>query len=94
LVGVVTLHSLRAFLFDDELNRVVIAADCVSPLVSVTPDDTLDVALERFAASHHTELPVIDAAGSVVGLITYGELLRAYNRELAKRRLEMRRAAA
>jgi chloride channel protein, CIC family len=90
ITGVVTLETLRAFFFDEDVARLAIAADCAVPLVSVGPDDSLATALERFAASHFPELPVIEpgAGGKILGLLGYEELLEAYSRELLKRRQE------
>jgi CIC family chloride channel protein len=88
LSGVVTLETLRAFFFDEDVARLAIAADCALPMVSVTPDDTLATALERFSASHFPELFVVDAtdSGKIVGLLGYEQLLEAYSSELVRRR--------
>jgi hypothetical protein len=50
----------------------------------------LATALERFAASHFPELPVVEPGegGKMLGLLGYAELLEAYSRELVKRRQE------
>lgn len=90
VTGVVTLETLRAFFFDEDVARLAIAADCAMPLVSVHPDDTLASALERFASSHYPELPVVEAGDSqkILGLLSYEELLEAYSRELLRRRQE------
>jgi CIC family chloride channel protein len=91
--GVVTLETLRAFFFDEDVARVAIAADCSVPLVSVTPEDTLATALERFAVSHFPELPVVRSSGetTIVGLLGYEEVLEAYSAELVRRRSETER---
>lgn len=87
--GLITVETLRAFYFDEDMGRLAIAADCAMPLVTVTRDDTLDTALERFASSHFPVLPVVDAVGSrrIVGLLGYEAVLRAYSRELTRRRV-------
>jgi len=87
--GVLTLDGLRSFIYDEELGQLAIAADCTQPLVSVQAGDTLAAALERFTASQYPELLVMggDAGREVVGAISYSELMRAYNKELAARRL-------
>ncbi len=85
--GVVTLETLRGFLFDEDVARLAIAADCAVPVTSVSPDDSLATALERFAKSHFPELPVVaPGSGEVIGLIGYEELLEAYSAELVRRR--------
>ncbi len=84
--GIVTLESLRAFIYDEDLGKLAIAADCESPFVSVAPTDSLATALERMAESHYQQLPVLDAAKKVVGVVSYEALLQAYSSELARRR--------
>jgi chloride channel protein, CIC family len=92
--GVVTLETLRGFLFDEDVARLAIAADCAVPLVSVGPDDSLATALERFASSHFPELPVVEpgAGGKILGLLGYEELLEAYSQELLRRRQDSARS--
>ena len=85
--GIVSLDTIRAFFYDEELGQLAIAADCASALVGVTPESTLDEALRRFATTNQPQLPVLDETGSqVLGLLSYDELLAAYSRELARRR--------
>jgi CIC family chloride channel protein len=87
--GIATLETLRAFFYDEHMGKLAIGADCAMPFVSVTPEDSLGVALERFAASRYPQLPVIDPADNakIVGLLSYEDLLHAYSAELERRRL-------
>lgn len=52
------------------------------------PEDTLAVALSRFAESHYQQLPVVDPANesALMGLLSYEQVLEAYSRELVRRR--------
>jgi CIC family chloride channel protein len=90
LTGIVTLDTLRAVFLEQDIGTLAIAADCASPFVAVTLDDSLGVALERFARSRYPELPVIDASDSsrLVGLLSYDRLLQVYSQELMRRRTE------
>ncbi len=89
VVGVVTLETMRAFFFDEDVGKVAIAADCARPFVSVTVDDKLDLALERFASSHYPELPVVDpASNAIIGWLGYEDLMRAYSQEVVRRRMD------
>lgn len=92
--GIVTLDSVRAYLYDEDIGMLAIAADCESPFVSVKKNETLAVALERMATAHYQQLPVVDSARNIVGLINYDDLLSAYSRELAQRRRGHAAAAA
>jgi CIC family chloride channel protein len=88
--GVVTLETVRAFFYDEDIGRLAIAADCATPFVSVTRQDSLAVALERCSASHYPQLPVVAGAdsGEIVALLSYEEILQSYSQEVLRRRLE------
>jgi predicted transcriptional regulator len=66
------------------------------PLVTVMREDTLAVALERFASSHYPELPVVESEGSsvIVGTLSYEQLLHTYSQELVRRRAGGEESAA
>jgi CIC family chloride channel protein len=89
--GIVTLETLRGFFFDEDIGSLAIAADCASPFVSVSPDDSLDAALQLFSRSRYAELPVVgnDESHPMLGLLSYEQLLEVYSRELTRRRLEL-----
>jgi CIC family chloride channel protein len=93
--GIVSLDTIRAFFYDQELGQLAIAADCSVPLVSVATDDTLDAALRRVAKSGLPQVPVVDPDDEhkIVGLLSYEEILAAYSRELMRRRDEAGAAA-
>jgi CBS domain containing-hemolysin-like protein len=94
--GLITLDTIKAYLYDEDVGMLAIAADCESPFVSVKITDSLALALEQMAQTRYQQLPVVtqscaegeSGAGSdqLVGLIAYDDLLQAYSRELAKRR--------
>ena len=86
--GLVTLETLRAFFFDEDIGQLAIAADCEMPFVSVAESDSMGTALERFASSHYPQLPVVhdDDPERILGLLSYEDLLQAYSQELMRRR--------
>ncbi len=92
--GLVTLDTIKAYLYDEDVGMLAIAADCESPFVSVCVTDSLALALEKMAQSRYQQLPVLSHAISpspepnrtLIGLIAYDDLLQAYSRELALRR--------
>jgi CIC family chloride channel protein len=88
--GIVSLDTIRAFFYDEELGQLAIAADCAMPLFSVTADDSLDDALRRVGKSGLPQVPVVDPEDdcNIVGLLSYEEILAAYSRELVRRREE------
>ncbi|HTA90625.1 MAG TPA: CBS domain-containing protein, partial [Polyangiaceae bacterium] len=53
-------------------------ADLMQPVVSVRPDDDLRTATERMVANGLRELPILDRAGHVVGLLDESEVAEVY----------------
>ncbi|HTO05786.1 MAG TPA: chloride channel protein [Myxococcota bacterium] len=93
LVGLVTADQLRPVLDERQLDGFVVAGDIAAAPVFLLPDDDLYRAHELFRSSGAPRLPVIDPAdaddpraGPIVGMIDYRDMMRAYERELAKRR--------
>jgi len=86
LVGMLTAAGLREAVQDGTApHGLIVAADLVSPEPDpVTTDDTLLMALRRFARRDADALPVVDAApgNHLVGLVTRQDLLSAYERAL------------
>lgn len=82
--GLVTLDTIKAYFHDESVGLLAVAADCESPFVSVSPDDSLALALEKMAAAHYQQLPVMTRGDHrLVGLISYDELLQSYSKELS-----------
>ena len=81
------LDHLRAFLFEDSLTKVAIAADCQLPFAFLKPDESLGSALERFTESGCRQLPVVSAGDEdhIIGFLSYEDLLLAYDKELIRR---------
>jgi CIC family chloride channel protein len=86
--GLVTLDTIKAYHYDEDIGMLAIAADCESAFVSVSRNDSLALALEKMAVAHYGQLPVVrsDEDKTILGLITYDDLLQSYSRELRLRR--------
>lgn|SRR5262245_40791652 len=56
------------------------------PVVTVTPDDTVMTAVRVMLQRKISGLPVVDAAGQVVGMVTEGDLLRRAETDTVRRR--------
>jgi CIC family chloride channel protein len=84
LLGGMSIHDIK----DPEvatLGPLVIARDVVDPNIeSVSPDDTLAECMDRFVLSEHDELPVVDASGVLVGVVSRRDVLRVYSTELLR----------
>jgi len=81
LVGEVTLDDLRAFLYDETIDAVTVAQDVMSAQKwSLTPRDSLAVAMRRFNAANLDELPVVEAKTErFLGLLTRRACIAKYN---------------
>ncbi|WP_316569005.1 CBS domain-containing protein [Neobacillus sp. YIM B06451] len=53
-------------------------------LVTVTPDDDVNLAVKHLSTHHFKKLPVIDEANQVVGVISRGDAIRKIQSSLLK----------
>ncbi|MCB9832703.1 MAG: chloride channel protein [Planctomycetes bacterium] len=91
LAGIFSAHDVRSFTYDDTLNELAVAADLMTTnIISVSPDDDLHVALQRFNLKNIDELPVVanDDKNKLVGMMRRRALSRAYHQRLQELREE------
>jgi CIC family chloride channel protein len=69
LRGIVAAESLRVIASNPELHQLAVAADLMMPPVSVPVDADLRTAAQLMLARDLRSLPVVDAAGTIVGLL-------------------------
>ena len=93
LVGLLTAEQIRPVLDEHQLDTFIVAGDIAAPPMVLQPDDDLFRAHELFRASGCPQIPVVLAAdpedpcaGRIVGMLDYRDMMRAYERELARRR--------
>jgi CIC family chloride channel protein len=90
LAGLVTAEHLRPVMDEHQLANVVVAGDVCSSPVFVLPDDDLYRAHELFQRSGCPQIPVLESADArpvpIVGMLDYRDVMRAYERELRRRR--------
>ncbi len=87
LVGIFSADDVRSWLYDETIWTLAVARDVmVTNIVSVSPDDDLNTALQRFTALNLDELPVLDPAdpGKLLGMLRRKETIAAYNQSLMK----------
>lgn len=79
LVGVLTDRDLcmAAYTQGRSLGEIPVAAAMARTLRACRPEDTVAVALQTMAEIQVHRLPVIDARGMVVGVVSLSDLLRA-----------------
>jgi CIC family chloride channel protein len=85
--GMVSGKDVRTALLQPEAVSLLVVEELMMPGVpTVTPRETLDVVLERFALSQLDALPLASASdrGRVEGLLTREAVLRRYHEELQR----------
>ncbi len=78
VVGLVTASTLRVMSLEFADTRWTLAADVMQPAVSVRADDDLRTATERMVQNGLRELPILDVAGRVIGLLDESEVAEVY----------------
>ncbi len=89
LVGLLSLKNVRTVLFEDALRDVVVVGDLATAPACLHRADSLYDALRRFMETGHGQLPVVAGPGDeppVLGLLDHGDVIRAYHREVGRRR--------
>jgi chloride channel protein, CIC family len=83
-VGTISIHDIKDPEVRD-LGPLVIVRDIAETNIhSVGPPDTLAQCMEHFVLSDYEELPVVDAAGQLVGVASRRDVLRVYSAELLR----------
>ncbi len=87
LIGVVTIDNLK-FIFEEELSpmtqELMVAKDLMTPIESIVIGSNIITALEIFAKSDYSVLPVVDDDKKLLGLLSEHRILRIYNNEYRK----------
>jgi CIC family chloride channel protein len=91
LVGLLTAEQIRPVMDERQLDSFVVAGDICAPPVAVHVDDDLYRAHELFRSSGCPQIPVVDdpddgSPPKIIGMLDYRDLMRAYERELDRRR--------
>jgi CIC family chloride channel protein len=91
LVGLLTAEQIRPVMDDLQLDSFVVAGDICAPPVWLHPDDDLYRAHELFRRSGCPQIPVLGEASDgarpeILGMLDYRDVMRAYERELSRRR--------
>ncbi len=91
LVGLLTAEHIRMVIDDHQLDRFVVAGDICVPAVSLYSDDDLSRAHQLFHLSGCPQIPVISGSSeaelTILGMLDYRDLMRAYETELERRRM-------
>lgn len=85
MIGIFSSNDLRAYVFNQNIWHLANARDImVSEVLSVTPEDDLNTALQRFTARNLDELPVVERSdrGRLLGMLRRKDAIDVYNRRL------------
>jgi CIC family chloride channel protein len=91
IVGLVTAEQIRPVMDEHQLDSFVVAGDIAAPPVVLHRDDDLYRAHQAFRASGCPQIPVVHedretGAQRILGMLDYRDMMRAYERELVRRR--------
>lgn len=76
LLGIVSLHDIKAYLDQPELESILIARDVMREESQfLTPGQTMNEALEVFTAADMERLPVVNPDGAFLGTVTRNDVL-------------------
>lgn len=93
MVGIFSADDVRSYLFDEIIWNLAVARDVMkSNVVTVTPEDDLNTALQRLTSLNIDEIPVVDPAdsGRLLGMLSRRETIAFYNRRVVQHREEAR----
>jgi len=87
MIGIFSAGDVRAYLYDETIWSLTIAQDVmVTKVISVTPEDDLHTALQRFTLRNIDELPVVDPENpkQLLGMLRRKEAIAVYNQQLSE----------
>jgi len=85
LTGIISFQDLRGVLTKSGLHDLVIAQDIAhTDLITVTPEEDLEQAREKFAVQAMKLLPVVDPKNDnkILGVLRYDDMMTIYNKRL------------
>lgn len=91
MVGIFSADDVRSYLFDEIIWHLAVARDVMkSNVVSVTPEDDLNIALQRLTSLNLDEIPVVarEDARCLLGMLSRRETIAFYNRRVMQHREE------
>jgi CIC family chloride channel protein len=91
LTGIISLQDIRSVMFEEDLKKIIQVKNIIRShnVIVLTPDDSLNTAIEKFSFKDIGEIPVVNIYNRrrVVGMLKRGDVITAYNKELLRRRV-------
>ncbi len=91
LVGILSLRDIRPVLLEEGLMDLVIAKDIMTEaVITLTSDQSLYDAMEKFGSKDIDQLPVVDTKNpkKVIGMLKRTDVIAAYNNAVVERGIE------
>ncbi len=88
LYGIITWTDIHTAALNHE-RHLTVRDYCVTDLITVNPEDTLDRALDCLGAREISHLPVVNKRqkDTLIGIITKGDIIKAYNKQRFLRKM-------
>ncbi len=91
MTGIFSLQDLRMVLMEDvaALGSLIVARDIATTdgLITVTPEDDLDLVFKKFGQKNIEEIPVVspEEPSRVIAMVRRKDVIEAYNKEILRR---------
>ncbi len=87
LTGVIDSRDIRRIVTESFIADLIIARDIATPATTVTTDDSLLAATNNLVTTGSDEIVVVDAGDPrhIVGTLSRGDIVAAYNRQIVDR---------
>ncbi|WP_369404483.1 CBS domain-containing protein [Salidesulfovibrio brasiliensis] len=88
--GILSIHSVRNWMFEENLFDLVVVRDLATKPAYVRPDYDLYQALLRFVDTDYGQIPVLkeDSSDEIIGLINREDVFNAYAKAIKELRPE------
>jgi CIC family chloride channel protein len=90
MVGIISIQDVRPVLFEEYVKDVVTAGELATEnVITLTPDDDLNTAMEYFSMKDIEEIPVVDKEKprKVIGMLRRMDVIAAYKKEVLKKEM-------
>jgi CIC family chloride channel protein len=81
-IGIVFLDDIRSYLFDTHLYKIVSMGSIMRSLPTISTNESIEEALDKFELSGAWALPVMDGKARFLGMLSKSTLFDHYRREL------------
>ncbi|MDP6711609.1 MAG: chloride channel protein [Nitrospinaceae bacterium] len=85
MTGILSFSDIREMMFEEQLGDLLVAGELAThKVLALTPEQNLNEAMELFTQLDVDQLPVVrhDDKVKVIGMITRGDVMASYNREI------------